>query len=450
MGHGEPDGLIGQSLGKKFLVRRSLGAGGMGAVYEAEHVITKRVGALKLLHTNAAASPQIVERFVREASAAGRIGNRHIVETLDAGELPSGEPYIFMELLEGTAVSELIQRRGRLRLEDAREIVLQAAEGLAAAHAAGIVHRDVKPENLFLCRGEPATVKLLDFGISKFDLGAEHRLTTEGAPLGTPYYMSPEQVAGKTDIGPSADVYSLGVVLYECITGKVPFDAPTLPALSIKIFEGSYEPPSSVLASLPTDVDALIARAMATAPSQRYASMAEFRDALLALAGADGDVASLSGTLASGGAAGFEITADLAAPSRRSTPNVAAETPDSSTPATLASPARGRARRLWLAAAAGGVGLVAMAWLGRPGPAPISTADAESSETARFPATPQPNSSAALLPSVSATASVAPILSVIPSRSAVARPLVPATASTRSTPSKAARDGLSEQNPFTE
>jgi serine/threonine-protein kinase len=385
MGDGEPNSLNGQTLGK-FLVRRSLGAGGMGAVYEAEHVITKRVGALKLLHPSAAANAQIVERFQREASAAGRIGSRHIVETLDAGELPSGEPYIFMELLEGAPVRELLERQGRLSFEEAREIVQQAAEGLAAAHAANIVHRDVKPENLFLCRGEPATVKLLDFGISKFNLVADQRLTAEGAPLGTPYYMSPEQVAGKSDITPGSDIDSLGVVLYELLTGKVPFDAATLPALSIKIFEGNYELPSSVLGSLPVQVDALIARAMASTPNRRFASMHELREALLAI-GERGESRSLSGTLASGAAVSLDVTADLATSSQRPPATVVAETPQDSLPRrTLPSTDNGRAPRLWGLGGVAAVALALVVWLVRQAPAPAaSSTAAAASEPSRAP-----------------------------------------------------------------
>src|SRR5262245_40888968 len=297
MSGAETEASVGQTLGKKFLVRRVIGTGGMGVVYEAEHLVTKKIGALKLLHRSFTSQPRVVERFLREASAAGRIGNAHIVETLDAGELPTGEPYMFMELLTGNPVRDLIEMRGRLSFSEARELVLQAAEGLAAAHAAGIVHRDIKPENLFLCKGERSYVKLIDFGISKFELSADHRLTAEGAPMGTPYYMSPEQVAGKSDVDVRSDVYSLAVVLYECVTGTVPFDAASLPALSIKIFEGHYTPPSGVLGGAPAGLDELIARAMAVEPSQRYQSMREFHDALTRLGA--GRPVSLAPTLVS-------------------------------------------------------------------------------------------------------------------------------------------------------
>jgi serine/threonine-protein kinase len=276
--------LVGTTLGGRFLVRRVLGSGGMGAVYEVAHVVTRREGALKLLHPSYAAVPAVVERFVREASAAGRIESRHIVEAFDAGTLPSGEPYIFMELLRGNPVSALIATRGRLRLEEARDIVAQAALGLSAAHGSGIAHRDVKPDNLFLCSGPTPLVKIVDFGISKFESEpAEQRLTTEGAPIGTPQYMSPEQVVGGRDVDFRTDIYSLGVVLYECLTGQLPFSAETLPALGVKIFEGRYVPATELVPELPEAVDTVIARAMAPVPRERFGAMLAFRDALLEL-----------------------------------------------------------------------------------------------------------------------------------------------------------------------
>ncbi|HWA73022.1 MAG TPA: serine/threonine-protein kinase [Polyangiaceae bacterium] len=279
--------LLGQVLGKRYLVRRLIGSGGMGAVYEVEHLVTKRIGALKLLHPRYASVPEVVARFVMEASAAGRIDNPHVVQTFDAGELESGEPYMFMELLAGTPMSALIQSRGRLPFDEARELVLQAASGLSFAHAAGIVHRDVKPENLFVCHGDSPFVKVLDFGISKFTRAeGDPRLTTEGAPLGTPYYMSPEQVVGQRDLDQRTDIYSLGVVLYECVTGDVPFKAETLPALGIRISQGQHVPASELVPELPRELDAVIARAMALDANDRFPDMPAFAAALAALGSA--------------------------------------------------------------------------------------------------------------------------------------------------------------------
>lgn len=277
----EASARLHQTLGGKYLVRRLIGVGGMGAVYEVEHVFTKRTGALKLLHSHYASVPEVALRFVREASAAGRIGNRHIVETIDAGTLPSGEPYIFMELLSGTPLREIIQRRGKLELEEALQILVQATEGLESAHAAGIVHRDVKPDNLFVCDGQPF-IKVLDFGVSRFMTpGDNQKLTAEGAPIGTPYYMSPEQVVAKQDLDARTDVYSLGVVLYECLSGRLPFTAESLAALGIRIFEGKYAPLSEFVPNVPPELDAVVARALAVDPNQRYESMAAFRAALI-------------------------------------------------------------------------------------------------------------------------------------------------------------------------
>jgi eukaryotic-like serine/threonine-protein kinase len=277
----DASGLEGQTLGRRFLVRRLIGEGGMGAVYEVEHVVTKRAGALKLLHPGLASSSDIAERFLLEASAAGRIGNPHIVETFDAGELPSGELYIFMELLSGRPLRDLLLERGRIPFAEARELILQVADGLAAAHEAKIVHRDVKPDNLFLCAGPRPFVKILDFGISKFaEQHSVKRLTAQGATLGTPHYMSPEQVVSKPDIDDRVDVYALGVVLYECLTGKVPFDAETLTALSIKIFEGHYTPVSELVSGAPAALDGLLERALAREPNRRFSSVRELADAL--------------------------------------------------------------------------------------------------------------------------------------------------------------------------
>jgi serine/threonine-protein kinase len=276
---------VGTILGGKLRVIRQIGYGGMGAVYEVEHTLTKHRRALKLLHKEMSDIPAIVTRFLREASAAGHIGNPHVVETFDAGQLDTGEPYIVMELLEGKTLGELLEQTRVLGLLETCEILIQACDGVSAAHASGIVHRDLKPENLFLLKGPRPFIKILDFGISKFDpaLTGAQGITMDGSTLGTPFYMPPEQVRGDKSIDAQADIYSLGVILYECLAGARPFEADTLPHLAVLIAEGRYIPPRVKRPELPADVDAVVARAMASDRTQRYRSVDEFRAALAAL-----------------------------------------------------------------------------------------------------------------------------------------------------------------------
>jgi serine/threonine-protein kinase len=293
------EALLGEVSSSKFQLLRLLGAGGMGAVFEAEHLLTKRIGALKLLHGHYAQIPEVVERFTREASAAGRIQNPHIVETFDAGRLDSGQPYIFMELLQGTALDALLEARGALPFAEAIGICAQATAGLAAAHRSGIIHRDIKPANLFLVEGKTPLVKILDFGISKFRVTEEvSSVTQEGATLGTPYYMSPEQVMGSKDIDEGVDIYAIGVVLYECVTGKPPYVEETLPALSVRIYEGHYIPVGEFRADVPPGFDRMLARCLAVDRMDRYASAQELLQDLLAMIGRHAE--SLAPTLMAG------------------------------------------------------------------------------------------------------------------------------------------------------
>lgn len=443
--------LVGRTLGKRYLVRRVIGAGGMGAVFEAEHVFTKRTGALKLLHQSVAALPEVVERFVREASAAGRIGNPHIVETIDAGELDTGEPYIFMELLSGMPLSELIRVRHRLPFEEALEIAAQAAEGLAAAHEAGIVHRDIKPENLFVCAGETPFVKILDFGISKFteNDALKHRLTHQGSAMGTPYYMSPEQVVGERNIDARTDVYSLGVVLYECVSGQTPFDAESLPALSVRIHEGKYVPPSQLRPDAPAGFDALVARAMAVARDDRFATMAAFLDALATRKRApislsavtSGGVPARSGALL-GSASMFGETSPSGPPDDGSPPSASPPAGEGTAPGPAA-------RRAWRAPAliATGAALVGWAVLHASDHGAPSSAPAAASKSTSLPEIRAVVSSPLPLATPPASApSNAPAASV-------ARPAAPRNKASKARPassSQAQKDGLSEKNPFAE
>ena len=219
------DPLVGRVLLGKLEVVRRLGAGGMGAVYEVIHRLTHHHRALKVLHSELARDADVVARFLREASVAGTLQSPHVVETFDAGQLEDGSPYVLMELLEGSPLTDLIAG-GAVTPARTVRIVLEACEGLQAAHTAGIVHRDIKPDNLFLTIGSGGAerIKLLDFGISKFARPAEDdvRLTQTGLVLGTPLYMSPEQASADADLDERTDIYSLGVILYELLSGGRP------------------------------------------------------------------------------------------------------------------------------------------------------------------------------------------------------------------------------------
>ncbi|HEX4338460.1 MAG TPA: serine/threonine-protein kinase [Polyangiaceae bacterium] len=276
----DPAGLEpGTVLAGRFRVVRCMGVGGMGSVYEIEHELTKHRRALKLLHAAMAQNSHVVERFLREASAAGRVGNQHIVETFDAGKLDSGEPYLIMEMLRGQTLSDRIAR-GPMPIAEVVDLVGQACDGVQAAHEAGIVHRDLKPDNLFVIdvEGRPF-VKILDFGISKFDPGKTGglALTQEGAALGTPYYMSPEQIRGEIKLDARTDIYALGVILYECIAGQRPFEAEALTQLAVLIHVGKPPPLSQLRPDLPPGLADLVGKAMATDPALRVQTARDLR-----------------------------------------------------------------------------------------------------------------------------------------------------------------------------
>jgi serine/threonine-protein kinase len=258
----------------------------MGAVYEVEHLITKHRRALKLLHPQYAAYPQVIERFLREASAAGRIGNPHIIETFDAGQLESGEPYLVMELLQGQTLADMMESKGELSIGEAAELLRQACTGVQAAHDAGIVHRDLKPDNLFITTrdGRPF-LKILDFGVSKFDpglTGGALGVTQEGATLGTPFYMPPEQIRGDKHIDTRADIYALGVILYECVGGNRPFNADTLAHLAVLIHEGKPLPIGDLRPDIPSRFAEVVHKAMAKDKEQRHGTARELAEALAA------------------------------------------------------------------------------------------------------------------------------------------------------------------------
>lgn len=258
----------------KYRIVRELGRGGMGVVYEAAHEQIRRRVALKVLHPEVAASPDAVARFQQEARAAARIGSGHIADVLDLGTLPDGRPYLVMELLEGESLAARLAR-GTLPVDEACALTTSVLRGLEAAHAAGIVHRDLKPDNVFLVRGRSGRdwVKVLDFGISKCTVGGEVGPSTRaGIILGTPWYMAPEQARGRRDVDARADLYAVGVILYQSLTGHLPHPGEhpgeVLTAIALK----APPDPRRFRPDLDAALVQVLARVLAKDPAARPAS----------------------------------------------------------------------------------------------------------------------------------------------------------------------------------
>jgi serine/threonine-protein kinase len=255
----------------------------MGTVYAIDHELTRHKRALKLLHPAVQNIPEIVRRFLNEASAAGRAGNPHLVETFDAGTFPTGEPYVVMELLEGETLAAFLLRERVLEPSLAAEFVAQAAEGMEAAHEAGIIHRDLKPENLFVTRRDGGPfIKIMDFGVSKFQTGTSSgmRGTQAGMVYGSPAYMSPEQLTAQVAVDRRTDVFALGVVLFECLTGALPFDGPTVEVLIVKVLSGEVPPMESLRPGLPRVLMDVVRQALAPNRDERFATARDLAQAL--------------------------------------------------------------------------------------------------------------------------------------------------------------------------
>jgi serine/threonine-protein kinase len=282
-------GLVsGEIIDGKYRVVRLLGQGGMGSVYQGENVRIGRPVAIKVMHASLAREADLVERFEREAKAAGRIGSSHIVDVLDLGELRTRERYMVMEFLDGESLATRLKKRKCLLPAETAAILVQLLEGLAKVHDAGILHRDLKPGNVFLVRAANGTdfVKLLDFGICKFveSVKKVEATTDVGSLLGTPAYMAPEALEdamGKLDA--RSDLYSAGVLFYRCVTGKLPYPASNILEMVQSLRAGPI-PIRKAAPKIDGGLAALIDKATARRPAHRFQSAAQFRDAIMSWA----------------------------------------------------------------------------------------------------------------------------------------------------------------------
>jgi tRNA A-37 threonylcarbamoyl transferase component Bud32 len=274
------DPLLGASVGS-FRIQRLLGLGGMGAVYLAEHPVIGNKVAIKFLHDSLAQDPDTVWRFYQEARAAHVVGHENIVSIYDLNLLPPKRYYMVMEYLEGETLSQRLQH-GAMPVETALRVLIQLCDALEAAHAAGVVHRDLKPDNIFLVdrRGQKDFVKLVDFGIAKLREGGSARSTTRvGMLIGTPEYMSPEQCEGRP-VDARSDLYALGIIAFRLATGRLPFQPPNLTAMLIAQIQQPPPAPRSIEPSVDERLEQVILKALAKAPEDRFQSAGSFGVAL--------------------------------------------------------------------------------------------------------------------------------------------------------------------------
>ena len=284
----------GTLLTPKLRLVAPLGAGGMAAVWTAEHLGLGTRVAVKFVAGSATGDPTTAHaRFEREAAITARIESAHVIRVFDCGKARDGTPFLVMELLRGETLGQRIARRGRLDLPATATLVAQLGAALAAALAERIVHRDITPANVFLVDSEyELFVKLLDFGVAK-DADSVQPLTASGGMLGTPHYMSPEQLLGAADVDARADLWALGAVAYHALTGRRAFEGATLAALGVAVNDGDFPAPSALVPDVPASVDAWFGRALCVAVERRFASAEELGSAFFAAAGLRTDVTSL-------------------------------------------------------------------------------------------------------------------------------------------------------------
>jgi serine/threonine-protein kinase len=295
------DPLIGQTLAGKYRIDKLIKTGGMGSVYCGKHVLMDKTVAVKVLRPSLAVDDKVVARFSREAKAASRISHPHAVSVTDFGEAENGVVFLVMEYLDGRTLKELITSEGAFTLERTVEIVRQVAGALDAAHAQGVVHRDLKSDNIMLSQTNGGDwAKVLDFGIAKIQQAEgvrDHDITEANLVVGTPQYMSPEQCSQTGPLDARSDIYSLGVIIYEMLAGRLPFTGESPTVIMMKQVQ---DPPPSILSArpeLPAAVEDIVQRALAKQPVDRFQSAGELSAALSSLVATTGEVARVSGPI---------------------------------------------------------------------------------------------------------------------------------------------------------
>ena len=287
---GEADPRLGTQLGG-YVVAARIADGAMGRVYEGRHPETKARVAVKVLHADVAQDDVAVERFKREFETADELDHPNIVRVIEFGETGDGSWFMAMEYLDGEELSVLLERQRDVAFERAVRILCQLCLGIDEAHSSGVIHRDLKPDNVFLCATEAGDeVRVLDLGSVKLQMETGPKLTAFGTTLGSPYYMSPEQAMGKQDLDQRTDVFAVTAILYEMLTGKVAFEGDTIADILMKILQGTPAPPSTVSSRVPSSLDAVFERGLSKDKQQRFGSVRELCEAFLSGLGLSGSI----------------------------------------------------------------------------------------------------------------------------------------------------------------
>jgi serine/threonine-protein kinase len=438
--------VVGQELAGKYRIGELLGEGGMGTVFAATHLDLDRAVAIKVLREELGELPELVARLMQEARAAARIHSEHVCRVLDVGRLDSGAPYIVMEYLQGADLGSLLATGGPLGEAAAVDYLLEACEAVAEAHAAGIIHRDLKPENLFLAQRPDgnAIIKVLDFGISKATGEAKSRapqtLTRPSSALGSPHFMAPEQMSAAHDADARADIWALGAILYQLVTGAVAFDGDSLPAVCAAVLESNPVPVRAWAPQVTPELEAAIHRCLRKNREERFRTVAELALAIAPFGTTRATTSLARITRLLGGehaptehAQGFwpSTPPDLeVTPVRESSSGNGSLMPVSSTDARR----KRRRRAAWVigVGAPGVAAAVAFGVLGYPGKSPqAAETNAAPSATGAPVAQPPSVAQAAALVTPASAPTVAPSASVVhalPSRSGASLPIRPAVA----------------------